>query len=720
MGIFDRIFARKEQVTENNSQELNQNLSVSKEIDCLLLILANLGLLKVETIRERISEKEAFDEHILEKLDIKPLEDVEYVDKYFGKLRFGYGSYKIAQVRESLTSLAREKMLVGLPKQNIVDLLISLVINEIDAYKNILIRFNESLKQVEENEKSYSDMVEKIAYWKEYYKEQELGYPVSLDKKIESMVKELESLPYGGYGEKEIKKFEDSAKRMIEEGRLNNEESITTLNRITTECFNPMKNRFLGDVDRLKKKLQMIDESPYLSEFDKEQNKQKTIKDFNQMNGHIDEPPMDLEQLKKNLASLEYGGYGEEIINKFAKQAETMISDGKRIMKPEEEVKKDIQASYKKLVKSYEEKLETLKDKIQEVDISSISEKEKEQKRTRIMNEFHDEMGLPIDYEDRINSMIEELEGLDRGGYGELKISEFRTNAFERLERANTRTEVRDALREIREIQEHMIQTYNEALRKLYDASERTSHDRHLTNQEKERAIEDLSRDFKFNMGYRMNFEKYIENRAEDLATLEAGGYGKEAVDEFRSEAKGYIETVEDEKERYEKIRQRFDALRRQYKRNVRTFQEWKKMQLKNANENERDTLEKDLNVKIAYMLSLSPKALYEYYLEDDRKKKESVDKHNYVAAFKFLARQEAKYGNNDAIYQQRLQELEEGKEPYTSKELEEATAELEILSLTRDDLSNDEKIISLMEYIDSTLLRQMMYAEASLMKSNR
>ena len=64
MGIFDRIFARKEQVTENNSQELNQNLSVSKEIDCLLLILANLGLLKVETIRERISEKEAFDEHI--------------------------------------------------------------------------------------------------------------------------------------------------------------------------------------------------------------------------------------------------------------------------------------------------------------------------------------------------------------------------------------------------------------------------------------------------------------------------------------------------------------------------------------------------------------------------------------------------------------------------------------------------------------------------------
>ena len=160
--------------------------------------------------------------------------------------------------------------------------------------------------------------------------------------------------------------------------------------------------------------------------------------------------------------------------------------------------------------------------------------------------------------------------------------------------------------------------------------------------------------------------------------------------------------------------------MKKQYLRNVKVFQEWKRLQLKNAKEGEKDTLEKDLNVKISYMLSLSPNALYEYYIEDDRKKREAAEKHNRLVACKYLARKEATYLKDESIYQKRLEEFENGKEPYSKEELDDAEKELEIISLTEEYMSEDERIISIMEYIDSTLLRQMMYVEASLMKLNR
>ena len=116
-------------------------------------------------------------------------------------------------------------------------------------------------------------------------------------------------------------------------------------------------------------------------------------------------------------------------------------------------------------------------------------------------------------------------------------------------------------------------------------------------------------------------------------------------------------------------------------------------------------------------MLSLSPSALKDYYLEDDRRKKEETDQHNYNAAFKYIARKEAIHSKDEHIFEQRLRELEMGRKPYTQEEIDEATEELELLSIAGDSLQEDERIISLVEYIDSTLLRQMMYVEASLLK---
>jgi len=713
MGILDRIFTRK--IEEQPVVETP--ISLKNGIEAILLVLENLSLMNKEVIRERISDKDAYDDRILEELPIHQPENLNYLEKYYGNVKFGYGSNRIQEIREKLNSYVTEKLIIGQTDDKILEELIMIVESDIVNYENIIIHFNDSLRQVEEKTTDYTDRTKMIEEWKTYYKEQELGYPIPLDNKLEEMMKALRELPYNGYGEVEIKKFVEASKKIMEEARMNNENSLHTYNRILAELFNPMKNRYLADVENLKRKMQMIEESPYISDFEKEQNKQTLITEFNKMNGHQSETNTSLEQMKKNLTTLEYGGYGEEVINQFTRRAETMISDGKRIQKPTEEVRKDIQADYDRLINNYQAKLAMMKEQVESVNKMTISEKEKDKMKALIVEDFHDEMGLPIDYKDRINAMILELQNLDRGGYGELKIKEFKTKALERLEGTTNRVEVRDALKEIREVEERMIREYQEELRKLYDAMERASHDRHLTAEEKQKTIEEFDREFKFKMGYRMNFNKYIENRAEELKNLSGGGYGKEAIDEFIEEAKIIAESAEEEKQKYDKIHVKFIALKKQYYTNLRTFKEWKRIQLEHASDSEE--LEAALNHKIGYMLSLSPKALQDYYLEDDRKKKEETDKHNYVAAFKFLAKQEAKHQRNESIYEIRMKELKEGQEPYTKDEIEEATAELKVLSLSSEELQEDERLISLVDYIDSTLLRQMMYIEASLMKDS-
>jgi len=716
MGIFDKIFNKKD---EEITEAVETPIEVTKKIDCIISILENLSFMNKDEIRQRISDKEYFDQSILDKLNITPPENLEYLRKYFGKAKFGYGSVKLNQIRQKLETIASEKSLEGIPSTTILNGIVTLVDQEIIEYAGILSRFDNSLKEAEESTNSYTEIIDKVENLKKQYKEQELGYPVPLDTKVTEMVKVLQELPYGGYGQAEIANFIDASKKMIEEGRLAEEDTNQTLNRINTELFTPRKNRYLTDVENLKRKLQMIDESPYISEFEKEQNKHTVIKEFNVMNGHNQEVGGNLEQLKKNLSLLEYGGYGEEVINQFSKRAETMISDGKRIRKPEDEVKKDIIADYQRLIENYQNHLQIMKEKVLSVDKSNLSMQEKDKKKAIILEDFHDEMGLPIDYKERLNSMILELKGLDRGGYGDLKIEEFKRKSLDRLKDVSTRIEIRDALKEIREYEEHLIKEYKEELRKLYDASERISHDRHLSEEEKQRAIEECDRDFKFKVGYRMNFAKYIDNRVEELATLPGGGYGKDAIDEFREKVQIICDCTQDEKEKYDKIRTQFNVLKKQYNMNLKTFKEWKRIQLKGTPEKDKDTVEKDLNIKIAYMLSLSPKALNDYYLEDDRKKKEQVDKHNYEVIFKYLAKEEAKEAGDEELYQERLEDLEKGVNRYTQDEIEEATQKLKLLSLTSDDLDDNERLITLVEYIDSTLLRQMMYIEAKLVKEH-
>ena len=67
----------------------------------------------------------------------------------------------------------------------------------------------------------------------------------------------------------------------------------------------------------------------------------------------------------------------------------------------------------------------------------------------------------------------------------------------------------------------------------------------------------------------------------------------------------------------------------------------------------------------------------------------------------------------NPDLYDKRMEEYKKGDICYSLEELENAKNQLEVLSLVNEDKS-DEQIISIVDYIDSTLINQLLAVETS------
>ena len=59
-------------IKEINEQPVETPIEITKKIDCILSILENLSFMNKDEIRQRISDKEYFDQSILDKLNINP------------------------------------------------------------------------------------------------------------------------------------------------------------------------------------------------------------------------------------------------------------------------------------------------------------------------------------------------------------------------------------------------------------------------------------------------------------------------------------------------------------------------------------------------------------------------------------------------------------------------------------------------------------------------
>ena len=194
------------------------------------------------------------------------------------------------------------------------------------------------------------------------------------------------------------------------------------------------------------------------------------------------------------------------------------------------------------------------------------------------------------------------------------------------------------------------------------------------------------------------------------LSNLPGGGYGMEAIKEFEDSCKKEQEEIEDDTTLHQVITLKANILKNRYLSNKELFDKWIEIELSACEEQEKEDKKVELTNQVAYMLSLSPKKLDEYYKEDDKQKKEAMEQHNFMAAFKYLARKEGKSRNEDNLYEQRLSAYkEEGINPYTEEDIKTAIENLENIDLLGEEqLSEDEKILSIQDYIDSTLLMKI------------
>ena len=388
MGLFDRIFgSNKTEMSyvpsEDRLKAIDEKVKVSfdKEIDTIILVLKNLGLLDSSKIENIINEQGfKYDKSVLNRLRISTSEEnINYLHKYFDVIPIGYGSVRLDDIRKKLEKMASNKTKEGKNSHEVVEELIDEARFDIKVYEDKLKSFNSIVGNLEKNSNSESEIVAMMDYWTEYYKENEFGYPINISEKVNSMIRELKSLEFGGYGEDEIKNFRVNCNKMIEEGKLKNEKVSDTYNRINTTLFLPKKNKYLADVEILKRKIQMIKDSPTLNEDEINQNIEETITGFNELYGHIINPNEKLEEMIDNLKSLQYGGYGKYVIDEFQKLSLRIIDDGKRNNKSVNYVISKIKVEYNHLLRRYDKELDKLNSMINQLEDFGLSTDDKKE-----------------------------------------------------------------------------------------------------------------------------------------------------------------------------------------------------------------------------------------------------------------------------------------------------------------------------------------------------
>lgn len=329
MGLFERLFNIS---SKSIDEEVRQPILVKKEINDILLIFRNLGLLDVKEIKNVVTSKNKdIDASILNRLMLEVDNDsIVLLKKYYDFNDLGYGSIKIEQIEEKLNDLSLEKEKDGKNKLEIIEELIEYSKEEINNYERIMKSLNDTIRTLEQNTSDKTELLVMVDYWVNYYREERLGYPLDLDRKVDEMVRELKTLPYGGFGIDEINNFEAEANKMIADARLNNEPTNLTLNRIINTLFNPRKNRFNADLEALNRKIKLINESSSISDAQKKKNVAMTISEFNKLNGHRVTNPTKTDSSKRHdtarflievniekLVNLDGGGYGAEAICEY-------------------------------------------------------------------------------------------------------------------------------------------------------------------------------------------------------------------------------------------------------------------------------------------------------------------------------------------------------------------------------------------------------------------
>lgn len=652
MSIFDSLFGHKKE------EQKEDKVNLTKQIDTLVLVIENLGLLNKEKIIEKLDKLPVeYDKNLIKRLSIsEDKEKLSALYKYLEKDNLSFGKESINSLRKQLEFISSNN---SLTQDNMIEEMLNVTEKYINKYKSIIEELNNSIKTFEMAKPTYADKIAMIDSFTKLYKENELGYPINLEEKVEDRQRSLKNLKYGGYGEEELKSFISRCKNTITDKKNKGWTTKEILDFIDENIYTPLLSRYNQDLEQLEIRISRLQSGEY-KENERKRKQEEIILDFNEHYGHNITPEIFREKYKNELLVIDNVGYPKDAIKEFEEEIDDIIT--RATIKGQTNISTvvDIKNVFDKYVIKYSKAKDTLERNIRKVERTILSNEEKERRKEALQENFKLTLSAKK-LSERLEIMLNTLKKLN---FSSIEISSFKKSCEDKITNASLST---DMLEDLNELFEEKLTSTEE------------------------------------------NLENYIEILIANLKTLPSGGYGENAISEFRKETDKVLETKLLNKDKKEKIKTIYERYKNNYLTNKEIFTKWKEERIKSYSGTDLENYVLELDNEISYMLSLSTSELNDYYEEDDKKKREAGEKHNLMVILKSLAKDEYQKTNNKRLYEKRLKDITNGKLPYSPEKVAEKKEQLETLALfSEEDIPEDERIYSTIDYIDSTLYKQI------------
>ena len=652
MSIFDSLFGHKKE------EQKEDKVNLTKKIDTLVLVIENLGLLNKEKIIEKLDKLPVeYDKNLIKRLSIsEDKEKLSALYKYLEKDNLSFGKESINSLRKQLEFISSNN---SLTQDNMIEEMLNVTEKYINKYKSIIEELNNSIKTFEMAKPTYADKIAMIDSFTKLYKENELGYPINLEEKVEDRQRSLKNLKYGGYGEEELKSFISRCKNTITDKKNKGWTTKEILDFIDENIYTPLLSRYNQDLEQLEIRISRLQTGEY-KENERKRKQDEIILDFNEHYGHNITPEIFREKYKNELLVIDNVGYPKDAIKEFEEEIDDIIT--RATIKGQTNISTvvDIKNVFDKYVIKYSKAKDTLERNIRKVERTILSNEEKERRKEALQENFKLTLSAKK-LSERLEIMLNTLKKLN---FSSIEIAAFKKSCEDKITNASLST---DMLEDLNELFEEKLTSTEE------------------------------------------NLENYIEILIANLKTLPSGGYGENAISEFRKETDKVLETKLLNKDKKEKIKTIYERYKNNYLTNKEIFTKWKEERIKSYSGTDLENYVLELDNEISYMLSLSTSELNDYYEEDDKKKREAGEKHNLMVILKSLAKDEYQKTNNKRLYEKRLKDITNGKLPYSPEKVAEKKEQLETLALfSEEDIPEDERIYSTIDYIDSTLYKQI------------
>ena len=652
MSIFDSLFGHKKE------EQKEDKVNLTKQIDTLVLVIENLGLLNKEKIIEKLDKLPVeYDKNLIKRLSIsEDKEKLSALYKYLENDNLSFGEESINSLRKQLEFISSNN---SLTQDNMIEEMLNVTEKYINKYKSIIEELNNSIKTFEMAKPTYADKIAMIDSFTKLYKENELGYPINLEEKVEDRQRSLKNLKYGGYGEEELKSFISRCKNTITDKKNKGWTTKEILDFIDENIYTPLLSRYNQDLEQLEIRISRLQSGEY-KENERKRKQEEIILDFNEHYGHNITPEIFREKYKNELLVIDNVGYPKDAIKEFEEEIDDIIT--RATIKGQTNISTvvDIKNVFDKYVIKYSKAKDTLERNIRKVERTILSNEEKERRKEALQENFKLTLSAKK-LSERLEIMLNTLKKLN---FSSIEIAAFKKSCEDKITNASLST---DMLEDLNELFEEKLTSTEE------------------------------------------NLENYIEILIANLKTLPSGGYGENAISEFRKETDKVLETKLLNKDKKEKIKTIYERYKNNYLTNKEIFTKWKEERIKSYSGTDLENYVLELDNEISYMLSLSTSELNDYYEEDDKKKREAGEKHNLMVILKSLAKDEYQKTNNKRLYEKRLKDITNGKLPYSPEKVAEKKEQLETLALfSEEDIPEDERIYSTIDYIDSTLYKQI------------